>query len=216
MADIPIKYGKFKDTDGVVKKAYFVNTEKAIYDNDNQPLDQKLIGMKNTINSLQETIVGLQNSIAKLNSDLNNKVSVTYAMNDSDYPEQYFINLVGNINNQVALEIGSRSDRGSPYVRSKSSGGYTEWKRILTNADLEYSWENFTIGVFATEATVQRQGLVKCLKINTYLKNTTTGVTKRIHSPHWLQHIGQRHPLQSILLLVESLVEPRQRRYLLV
>ena len=70
MADIPIKYGKFKDTDGVVKKAYFVNTEKAIYDNDNQPLDQKLIGMKNTINSLQETIVGLQNSIAKLNSDL--------------------------------------------------------------------------------------------------------------------------------------------------
>ena len=98
-------------------------------------------------------------------------------MNDSDYPEQYFINLVGNINNQVALEIGSRSDRGSPYVRSKSSGGYTEWKRILTNADLEYSWENFTIGVFATEATVQRQGLVKCLKINTYLKNTTTGIT---------------------------------------
>ena len=72
MSDIPIKYGKFKDTDGVVKKAYFVNTEKAIYDNDNQPLDQKLIGMKNTINSLQETIVGLQNSIAKLNSDLNN------------------------------------------------------------------------------------------------------------------------------------------------
>ena len=83
----------------------------------------------------------------------------------------------GTISGYVALEIGSRSDKGIPYIRSKSSAGYTEWKRILTNADLEYSWENVTIGIFATEATVQRQGLVKRLKINTYLKNTNTGVT---------------------------------------
>lgn len=72
-----------------------------------------------------------------MNSDLTNKASVSYYANNSDYPEQYFVNMAGTIPGYVSLEIGSRSDKGTPYVRSKSSAGYTEWKRILTNADLD-------------------------------------------------------------------------------
>ncbi|MBT9778833.1 hypothetical protein GPL15_20345 [Clostridium sp. MCC353] len=74
--------------------------------------------------------------MTKYYSDLDKKVSVSYYANNSDYPEQYFVNIAGYISDYVALEIGSRSDKGLPYVRSKSSGGYTEWKRILTNDDL--------------------------------------------------------------------------------
>lgn len=79
----------------------------------------------------------LNTNFTRLDSDLGKKVSVTYAMDNSDCPEQYFVSMIGSIYDQVALEIGSRSDRGTPYVRSKSSGGYTEWKKLLTNADIQ-------------------------------------------------------------------------------
>lgn len=70
-------------------------------------------------------------------SDLAGKVSITYNANDSNYPEQYFVTMAGNVSGNVALEIGSRSDKGAPYVRSKSSNGYTEWRKIITNADID-------------------------------------------------------------------------------
>mgnify|MGYP007096855405 CR=1 FL=1 len=71
------------------------------------------------------------------NTNLGRKVSTEYAFNDlENYPEQYFVHMTGNVSGSVALEIGSRSDRGNPYVRSKSSGGYTEWKKLITSADL--------------------------------------------------------------------------------
>ena len=66
------------------------------------------------------------------------------------------------------------------YIRTKPSGSgttYSDWRRIITNEELEHNWENITIGIFASAATVQRYGLVKRIKINTYLKNTATGVT---------------------------------------
>lgn len=70
-------------------------------------------------------------------TNLGRKVSTEYAFNDlENYPEQYFVHMTGNVSGSVALEIGSRSDRGNPYVRSKSSGGYTEWKKLITSADL--------------------------------------------------------------------------------
>ena len=50
--------------------------------------------------------------------------------------------MTGNVSDNVALEIGSRSDKGIPYVRSKSSNGYTEWKKLLTNADINYTSSN--------------------------------------------------------------------------
>ena len=70
------------------------------------------------------------------NTNLGRKVSTEYAFNDlENYPEQYFVYMTGNVSGSVALEIGSRSDRGNPYVRSKSSGGYTEWVKLITSAD---------------------------------------------------------------------------------
>ena len=68
MAELPIKYATYLDTNGNEQRTYLFNAEKAIYDEEGNNLKQKLIDMKNTIDTLQATIT-------KLNSDLMNTKS---------------------------------------------------------------------------------------------------------------------------------------------
>lgn len=81
--------------------------------------------------------------------------------------------------NQVCTQllVTYAGNYGRLYFREYNYGSWGSWKKIATSDDLEHNWENITIGIFATAATVQRYGLVKRIKINTYLKNTSTGVT---------------------------------------
>lgn len=110
------------------------------------------------------------------NTDLGKKVSTEYVASDlENYPEQYFVNMSGNITGNVALEIGSRSDRGEPYVRSKSSAGYTAWKKILTNADIARGFKSgISVPASGYTDTVVSHGLsgtptsaIAALKVNT-------------------------------------------------
>lgn len=91
-------------------------------------------------------------------------------------------NAIGNnkSSKQIALRHGTDNvNNFNTQVRNyyNSSQVWSNWYSYLTNADLEHNWENIAIGIFVSAATVQRYGLVKRIKINTYLKNTATGVT---------------------------------------
>lgn len=54
-----------------------------------------------------------------------------------NFPDQFFAYMDGIASVDAELQIGTRVNKNEYYTRSKSSFGYTEWKKLLTNADVD-------------------------------------------------------------------------------